>query len=93
MMLFELYYGIARSDGPEEEQEKVKDVLSSKSFHPADATVTQKAGRRPGQLANEGNAVADGDVIIGATAELVDEPVLTRTIDDFDRLDVDVETY
>jgi len=27
------------------------------------------------------------------TADVVDEPVLTRNVDDFDRLGVDVETY
>jgi len=53
----------------------------------------RKAGRLAGQLANEGNAVADGDVIIGATAEIVDEPVLTRNVADFERLGVDIETY
>ncbi|WP_310902155.1 hypothetical protein [Haloarcula onubensis] len=42
---------------------------------------------------NDGNAVADGDMSIGMTAEVVDEPVLTRNVDDFERLGVDVETY
>jgi predicted nucleic acid-binding protein len=41
----------------------------------------------------EGNAVADGDMIIGMTADVVDEPVLTRNVKDFERLGVDVETY
>jgi predicted nucleic acid-binding protein len=42
---------------------------------------------------NDGNAVADGDVIVGATADVLEEPVLTRNVDDFERLGVDVETY
>jgi len=42
---------------------------------------------------NERDAVADGDMIIGMTAEVVGEPVLTRNVDDFERLGVDVETY
>ena len=35
----------------------------------------------------------DGDVIIGATADVVGEPVLTRNVEDFERLGVPVETY
>ncbi|WP_312908187.1 type II toxin-antitoxin system VapC family toxin [Natronosalvus caseinilyticus] len=93
MTLFELYYGIERSNQSKAEREKVENVLSSKPVHPADTAVMRKAGRLSGQLVNEGNTVDDGDVIIGATADVVDEPVLTRNVDDFDRLGVDVETY
>jgi len=53
----------------------------------------RKAGRLSGQLVNEGNTVDDGDVIIAATADVVDEPVLTRNLKDFERLDVETETY
>lgn len=93
MTLFELYYGVARSDQPKEEREKVENILSSKPIHPADTAVMRKAGRLSGELANEGDAVGDGDVIIDATADVVDEPVLTRNVDDFARLHSDVETY
>lgn len=93
MTLFELYYGIARSGQSDEEREKVENVLASKPVHPADSAVMRKAGRLSGNLVNDGTMVSDGDVIIGATAEIVDEPVLTRNVDDFERLDVEVETY
>lgn len=93
MTLFELYYGIARSNQSDEERERVETVLASKPVHPADTAVMRKAGRLSGELANEGTAVADGDVIIGATAHIIDEPVLTRNVEDFDRLDVAVEMY
>ena len=54
----------------------------------------RKAGRIAGELTNEGTPVGDGDVIIGATSLVVDEPVLTRNTDEFERMDgVDVETY
>lgn len=46
-----------------------------------------------GQLGNEGNTVDDSDVIIDAAADVVDEPVLTRGVGDFDRLGVDTKTY
>ena len=93
MTLFELYYGVARATDSEAEREKIEQVLASKPVHPADSAIMRKAGRRSGELMNEGNAVADGDMIIGMTAEVVDEPVLTRNVDDFERLGVDVETY
>lgn len=93
MTLFELYYGVARSVDGEAEREEVQDVLASKPVHPADVPVMRKAGRMAGALADDGTPVGDGDAIIGATAEVVDEPVLTRNVDDFERLGVDVETY
>lgn len=94
MTLFELYYGVARSEQPEDERKTVENVLVTKLVQPADAAVMQKAGRISGELENDGGAVADGDVIIGATAAVVGEPVLTRNVSDFDRVGcVEVETY
>lgn len=93
MTLFELYYGVARAVDSEAERQRIEDVLASKPVHPADTAVMRKAGRLAGELQNDGTPVGDGDVIIGATADVVEEPVLTRNVDDFDRLGVDVETY
>ena len=92
--LFELYYGVARSEQPEAERETVEDVLATKAVQPADTAVMQRAGRISGELETDGEAVADGDVIIGATAAVVGEPVLTRNVSDFERVGcVEVETY
>ncbi|QCD64773.1 MULTISPECIES: type II toxin-antitoxin system VapC family toxin [Halomicrobium] len=93
MTLFELCYGIARTTDSEAEREKVEEILASKPIHPADTAVMRKAGRLSGKLQNDGSPVEDGDVIIGATADVVAEPVLTRNVDDFERLDVEIETY
>jgi hypothetical protein len=93
MTLFELYYGATRSNQSEAERERIENVLASKPVYPADSAVMRKAGRLSGELVNDGTAVGDGDVIIGATAEVLEEPVLTRNGDDFERLGVDVETY
>lgn len=93
MTLFELSYGAARSNQSRAEREKIESVLASKPVYPADTAVMRKAGRISGELMNDGNAVGDGDVIIGATADVLEEPVLTRNVDDFERLGVDVETY
>ena len=93
MTLFELYYGIARAADSAAEREKVERVLASKPIHPADTAVMRKAGRLAGELQNDGSPVGDGDVIIAATADVVEEPVLTRNVDDFERLGVEIETY
>lgn len=93
MTLFELYYGIARAIDAEAEREQVEHVLAAKPIHPADSAVMQKAGRRAGELPNDGTSVEDGDVIIAVTAHILDEPVLTRNHGDFDRLAVDIEPY
>ena len=93
MTLFELYYGIARATESENERQNVEDILASKPIHPADTAVMRKAGRLAGKLQNEGEPVGDGDVIIAATAKVVDEAVLTRNVEDFERLDVEIESY
>jgi predicted nucleic acid-binding protein len=93
MTLFELYYGIARVVNSEAEREKVERVLASKPIHSADTGVMRKAGRLSGNLQSDGTPVGDGDAIIGATADVVEEPVITRNIEEFERLGVEVETY
>lgn len=93
MTLFELFYGVERSNQPTTERKQVEAVLGSKPIHPSNTAVMRKAGRLAGRLANEGTPVGDGDVIIAATADVRDEPVLTRNVEDFERLDVEVETY
>ncbi len=50
MTLFELYYGIARSNQPERERSLVEEVLASKPVQPADTAVMRKAGRLAGTL-------------------------------------------
>lgn len=73
MTLFELYYGIARATDSTAERTTVEQVLASKPVHPADTAVMRKAGRLAGELQNDGTPVGDGDVIIAATAAVVDE--------------------
>lgn len=93
MTVFELFYGIARATDSEAEREQVEQVITSKPIHPADSPVMQKAGHLAGELQNEGTPVGDGNVIIAATAQVVEEPILTCNVSDFERLGVDVHTY
>ena len=52
----------------------------------------RKAGRLSG-IFRATAPIGDGDAIIGATADVVEEPVLTRNVEEFERLGVDVETF
>lgn len=92
--VYELYYGVGYTGKDSDEREKVDAVIGSKRVLPADADVMRKAGRIDGELARGGEMVGQADVMIGATAIVHDEPVLTRNEDDFERIPgVEVETY
>lgn len=96
MTLFERYYGVTRSDHPEMERgtiETIETVLATKPVRPGHSAVTRKAGRLADELENEGTSVGDGDVVIGATAEVAEEAVFTRNVEDFEPIGAGVQTY
>jgi tRNA(fMet)-specific endonuclease VapC len=69
-------------------------VIGSKQVLPADTEVMRKAGKIDGRLSRNGEKIGQGDVVIGATALLHDERVLTRNLDEFERIpDLEVEAY
>ena len=60
----------------------------------AEEEVKRKAGKISGSLRAQSQAIDREDCIIGATALLNDEPVVTRNRDRFERTGgLDVETY
>lgn len=94
MSLFELHHSIERVRTPKERRRDVELVLESKQVYPADGVVMKKAGRIDGRLTSEGRAIGMGDTIIGATALVHEEPVLTRNVGHFERLDdLEIESY
>ena len=94
MTLFELHYGVARSSKPADEKRRVLDVATSKPILPADGPVMSRAGRLHAELEGDGGSIGEADAIIAATALVHDEPVLTRNVDHFERVDeVDVRPY
>ncbi len=94
MTVYELYYGVGYTGKSETERRKVDSVISSRRILPADTTVMKKAGTIDGELSREGEKVGQADVVIGATALLQDKPVLTRNLDDFERIPgLDLESY
>lgn len=91
---FELYHSIERVDDSSTRRRHIENVLETKPLYPADGAVMKKAGRIDGRLASDGRAIGIGDTIIGATALVHEEPVLTRNVDHFERIDgLDIETY
>lgn len=92
--VLELHEGIARSDTPADERRKVLEVLDSKTVVPADEDVMGHAGELSEELAVRGEPIDREDCIIAATALQEDEPVVSRTVDHFERVpNVDVLQY
>jgi len=94
MSVYELFYGVGYTDKSRTERHKVESVIGSKQVLPADAEVMSKAGKIDGRLSRNGEKVGQGDVVIGATALLHDDRVLTRNVDEFERIPgLEVEAY
>jgi len=92
--VLELYEAVPQLAVPEGRRQKILDVLDTRHTVGADGTVMRKAGKISGELVARGETIDREDCIIGATALLADEPVLTRNSDHFERIDgLDVETY
>lgn len=91
----EVYYGMAFTQS-EAERRTVQNALLG---YPR-VDVDEEIARTASTLLAEADRAADGnsgvetnDAYIGAIAAVLDEPVLTANPDDFETLDVDVETY
>jgi predicted nucleic acid-binding protein len=97
-VFFELLYGVGVTQG-KEEQRRVENVLMGYPPAAADERVGRLAGRLLGRLEADAKASGEssgadiGDAYVAATARLLDERVLTRNVDDFEALGVEVETY
>jgi len=92
--VLELYEAVPQLSVPEDRQRKILDVLDTRHIVAGDEAVMRKAGKISGELRSRGQEIDREDCIIGATALLTDEPVVTRNGDHFDRIDdLEVETY
>jgi predicted nucleic acid-binding protein len=91
--LFELYTGIEKSSKPEEEKEKVKQVLESKTVIDIDKKISKKAGKLNGRLLNDGETIQSFDTLIAATALIHEEKILTPD-EDFQKIEnLETENY
>mgnify|MGYP000123811235 FL=1 len=92
--LLELYEGVRRTDRSEAERESVLEVLDSKAVVPADQSIMRRAGELSVNRYVDGTPIEREDCIVGATALLEDEPVLTRNANHFERIpEVEVVSY
>jgi tRNA(fMet)-specific endonuclease VapC len=91
--LFELYHSVERVENPSERRRQIDAVLDSRPTYPADDAVMKKAGRIDGRLTSAGETIGMGDTIIAATALVHEEPVLTRNVAHFERIDgIEIES-
>lgn len=92
--VLELYEAVPQLNAPAERREAILDVLDTRHAVVADEVVMRKAGKISETLRARGAEIDREDCIIGATALLNDEPVVTRNDGHFDRIEgLDVETY
>ena len=92
--VLELYEGLAQSSASEARRQRVLGVLDTKHVVDADGTVMRRAGKLSGELIADGERIDREDCVVAATALLADEPVVTRNVEHFERIDgLDVRTY
>lgn len=88
MTIMELFVGYGATEN-EEEARAAENVLLSYPIIDMDEVIARRAGWIGGQT-----DVGPGDAVIGATAAVLGEPVLTHNVEDFEKIDgVTVETY
>lgn len=90
----ELYEGVERAAKSDDEKRAVLGVLDSKTVVPADHGIMKRAGELSGRLVDAGERIDREDCVVAATAIGENEPVLTRNVSHFERIEgLDVETY
>jgi predicted nucleic acid-binding protein len=92
MALLEFYIGVGAVATDAQERE-TRRVLERHPSVPMDEDVAMRAGRRIGELGPKEFKKDKGDAVIGATAEVEGEKVLTRNVEDFESLGFGVEKY
>jgi len=92
--VMELWEGIHLADSTGSEREKVKGFLTEVEELSFDRDCAVEAGRLNAELIDDGTPVDEADVMIGATALVHDQSVLTRNESHFEAIEgVDVVAY
>ncbi len=92
--VMELWEGIHLADATATERTQVEELIEGIYELPFDRDVAMLAGELSAALVSRGEPIGDSDVMIGATALVHDEPVLTRNVEHFERIDgLDIRTY
>jgi len=92
MTLLDLYIGVGAAVAPDEER-RIRRVIDPLPVLQMDESVAMRAGRTIGEVDTSRFKRRKGDAVIGATADVEGEPVLTRNVDDFENLGFEVERY
>lgn len=92
MAVLELGIGIG-AELSDDEARAVKAVLEPHPIVPMDERIALRAGIRIGEVDATAMKKRKGDAAIGATAEIEGEPVLTRNVDDFERMGFETVEY
>jgi predicted nucleic acid-binding protein len=94
VVIFELYIGLGRLNLKPEEEAKIETVIDSYTITNFNKEHAKIGGTNLGLLYTKGNPVDPIDAQIAGIALLLNDPVLTRNKDHFDRFSgLEVETY
>lgn len=88
MVIVELFVGYGAT-GDEEEARQIENALQGHPMVELDGLIARRAGSIAGRT-----GLDFGDAVVAGTAIQLEEPVLTRNVQDFERIDnVAVKTY
>lgn len=91
---FELHTGLARSDRPKQEKEKIQRALAYITALPLTVAAAEEAGIIHGQLIKEGNRIDQNDCLIAGIALVRQEAVLTKNVKHFSKIkNLKIDTY
>ena len=85
--VMELSEGIHLADSTESERNAVQRLLADITEIPFDRACAMRAGRMNAELTAAGEPIDETDVMIAATALAHEQPVVTRNVDHFERID------
>jgi tRNA(fMet)-specific endonuclease VapC len=92
--VMELWEGIHLAEATTTERTRVEELIEGIYELPFDRDVAMLADELSAALISQGEPIEDSDVMIGATALVHDEPVLTCNVKHFERIDgLDIHTY
>ena len=94
LSIFELFSGVAQSDRPELEKNKIARILAGQVIVSLDRRAAAEAGDLDGSLIKKGERIDVIDVLIASIALQRGELVLTRNHKDFSKIrGLDIEGY
>ncbi|HLD04464.1 MAG TPA: PIN domain-containing protein [Candidatus Nanoarchaeia archaeon] len=84
--IFELFMGVAHSNYPEKEKEKIRKALEDIWIVSFDWFSAEKAGHLHGSLEKAGNMILPQDCMISGMVLQLKEKLLTRNTKDFNKV-------